>query len=103
MRFYKVALIGLLIIASRNCFAQPGNDSTAHRLGIELVDVLNSGDKARQLDFIAANLDADALKKKPAGDWGREINFLYGKTGGFDLETPPPTAPPPAPTPPGVA
>ena len=103
MRFLKIGLIGLLTIASRDSRAQPRMDSTARRLGVELVDAVNSGDPARQLDFIAANLDADALKKKPAGDWGRELNFLYGKTGGFDLETLPPTAPPPAPAPPGVA
>ncbi len=78
-------------------------DSTAHRLGVELVDALNSGDNARQDGFIAANLDADVLKKKPASDWGRELNFLYGKTGGFELESVAPGLTPPGPIPPGVA
>jgi CubicO group peptidase (beta-lactamase class C family) len=31
MRFYKLALIVLLTIGSRSCFAQPGKDSTAHQ------------------------------------------------------------------------
>ena len=101
MRFYKVALIGLLTIAARSCFGQPGGDSTAYRLGIELVGALNSGDKARQLDFITVNLDAGALKKKPASDWVAALSFLYEKTGGFDLTSLP--RPPTVPTPPGVA
>jgi len=31
MRFYKIALTGLLTIGSLSCFAQPGKDSTAHQ------------------------------------------------------------------------
>jgi CubicO group peptidase (beta-lactamase class C family) len=101
MRCYKIALIGLLTIVSRSCFAQPGDDAAARRLGIELVDVLNSGDKTKALDFITANLDADALKKRPADSWGKELSFLYEKTGGFDLTSLPP--PPGPPSPPDVA
>src|ERR1700722_1286898 len=103
MRFFTYALVGLVMIGAPGADAQPRMDSTAHRLGVELVDALNSGDNARQLDFIAANLDADALKKKPASDWGRELSFLYGKTGGFDPEPVAPSTIPPGPIPPGVA
>jgi CubicO group peptidase (beta-lactamase class C family) len=78
--------------------AQPPKDSTAFRLGMELLDALNSGDKPAQLNFISNNLDADALQKMPAADWLKLLGSLYDKTGGFDL-TPMPSDH----LPPGVA
>jgi CubicO group peptidase (beta-lactamase class C family) len=98
MRFFRYVLVGLLLIGVPGAHAQPGKDSVAFRLGMELLDALNSGDKSSQLDYLTKNLDADALQKTPAADRLNMLVSLYDKTGGFEL-----ASTPPMPTPPGVA
>jgi D-alanyl-D-alanine carboxypeptidase len=98
MRFLITIIIGLTIISCAGASAQSLKDSTARRLGMELLSSINSGDHASQLHFINANLDKEAIQKTSAADRVKELSYLYDKTGGFDFV--PPLSP--APVPPGI-
>ncbi len=98
MRFFNYALAALAMTSSVCGYAQPGKDSTVRKLGMELMDAINTGDKSAQLNFITATVDADGLQKRPATDRLKELVYLYDNTGGFDL-----ASIPSSPTPPGVA